>query len=95
MPAKPTGAQGQPQRRTSLQQTSSVTEKWEGDIVQRVGGILKASKTNLAEVFGALDPAGSGQLTLVEFRNAVRKLGLGLSSREIDQLVQRANTNGT
>lgn len=33
-------------------------------------------------------------MTLIEFRNAIRKLGLGITSREIDQLMTRIDTNG-
>jgi Ca2+-binding EF-hand superfamily protein len=33
-------------------------------------------------------------LTLVEFRNAIRKLGLGLSSKEIDTIMTRSDING-
>jgi len=30
----------------------------------------------------------------VEFRNAIRRFGLGITSREIDQLMQKIDTNG-
>ena len=33
-------------------------------------------------------------MTLNEFRNAIRRLGLGITSREIDTLMQRIDTNG-
>jgi Ca2+-binding EF-hand superfamily protein len=77
-----------------LQQTSSVTDKWEGNIIEKLKGILKTSKKNLGQVFASFDTDGSGKLSLVEFRNAIRKLGLGLSSKDIDTLMQQADTNG-
>lgn len=40
-----------------------------------------------------MDTDWSGKLSAVEFRNGIRKLGLGLTSREIDQLMIRLDTN--
>lgn len=45
------------------------------------------------EIFAEFNPDGNGQVTAVEFRNAIRKLNLGLSSREIDQLMVRIDAN--
>ena len=40
-----------------------------------------------------MDSDGNGWLSGVEFRNAIRKLELGLNSRDIDQLLARVDTN--
>lgn len=37
---------------------------------------------------------GNGFVTAVEFRSAIRKLNIGLSSKEIDQLMVRIDANG-
>lgn len=41
-----------------------------------------------------MDTDGNGFVSQTEFRNAIRKLGLGFSSREIDQLLSKIDTNG-
>jgi len=41
-----------------------------------------------------MDADGNGFVSQTEFRNAIRKLGLGFSSREIDQLLSKIDTNG-
>lgn len=41
-----------------------------------------------------MDTDGNGFISQVEFRNAIRKLNLGLSSREIDQLLSKIDVNG-
>ena len=40
-----------------------------------------------------MDADGNGFISQVEFRNAIRKLNIGLSSREIDQLLAKIDTN--
>ena len=44
-------------------------------------------------MFRAMDKDKSGKLTPLEFRNGVRKLGLGLSSRDIDNILARLDSN--
>jgi Ca2+-binding EF-hand superfamily protein len=45
---------------------------------------MKTSARPLQEIFSEFDVDGNGVVTAVEFRNAIRKLNLGLSSKEID-----------
>ena len=40
-----------------------------------------------------MDEDGNGFISEVEFRNAIRKLNLGLTSREIDQLMRKIDAN--
>ena len=54
--------------------------------------LLHASSLNLQELFTANDPGKSGLLTVAEFRQAVRQLALGLTSRDIDRLVKEMDT---
>jgi Ca2+-binding EF-hand superfamily protein len=56
-------------------------------------GIMKTSSRPLQEIFNEFDVDGNGVVTVVEFRNAIRKLNLGLSSKEIDQLMMRIDAN--
>ena len=52
--------------------------------MEKLKGILKCSSRPMKEIFDEFNPDGDGQITQVEFRNAIRKLNLGLSSKEID-----------
>ena len=54
---------------------------------------MKTSARPLKEIFSEFDVDGNGVVTAVEFRNAIRKLNLGLSSKEIDQLMMRIDAN--
>lgn len=47
-------------------------------------GIMRTSSRPLQDIFNEFDVDGNGVVTSLEFRNAIRKLNLGLSSKEID-----------
>ena len=49
---------------------------------------MKTSPKSLEEVFRAKDVDGNNNLTNIEFRAAIRNLGIGLTSTEIDALLQ-------
>jgi Ca2+-binding EF-hand superfamily protein len=53
-------------------------------VIEKMRGILKTSSRPLSEIFNDFDEDGNGVITAIEFRNAIRKLNLGLSSKEID-----------
>jgi Ca2+-binding EF-hand superfamily protein len=46
------------------------------------------------EVFRDFDKDGSGDISNLEFKDALRKLGIGLTSREIDHLVNYCDESG-
>ena len=48
---------------------------------------------SLDQIFRDFDEDGNGYISQVEFRNAIRRLGLGLVSREIDALMLKFDTN--
>ena len=73
---------------------SSSLSKWETDIMEKIRSVLGTSQKSLREIFNELDSDGSGTLTANEFRNGIRKLNLGLTSREIDQIMARVDKNG-
>lgn len=56
--------------------------------------ILLSSKKNVSQIFNEIDADGSGAISAMEFRHAVRKLGLGLTSKEIDAVLLALDTNG-
>jgi len=54
---------------------------------------MRSSSQTLDQIFKEFDSDGNGSISEVEFRNAIRKLGLGLTSREIDKLMLRIDSN--
>ncbi len=79
--------------KTKMFSASSSQPKWENDIFEKIRSLIRASPTTLKEIFGQMDTDHSGKLSNQEFRNGIRKLSLGLTSREIDQLMVRIDTN--
>jgi Ca2+-binding EF-hand superfamily protein len=56
--------------------------------------VVQVSPANLEELFKEIDTTGTGKVSSIEFRNAVRKLNLGLTSRAIDGLISRVDSSG-
>lgn len=63
------------------------------DPLKRLQSLVKASPNNLEQVFKNIDIDDSGKLSAVEFRKALRKLGVGLSARDIDLVMSRIDVN--
>ena len=61
--------------------------------MERLRVIIQTSPKSLDDIFKEFDADGNGHISQVEFRNAIRRLGLGLSSRDIDTLMVRFDTN--
>ena len=80
--------------KTTIQTATSSSSQWENNIIERLRVIIAASNKTLPEIFAEFDEDGNGQITSVEFRNALRRLGLGITSREIDQVMERIDSNG-
>ena len=66
------------------------------DAKMRSKGLLYGSSLSgeLEDFFAKLDQDGSGDLSTDEFGNALRRLGLGLSDTQIEQIVAEMDTNG-
>lgn len=54
---------------------------------------MTSAPKSLEDVFSEFDTDGNGFVTPVEFRNAIRKLGLGLTSRDIDAILAKIDSN--
>lgn len=70
--------------------------RWKDNVLARFRSLLKAASQQtktVEELFREIDVDESGKITSVEFRNAVRKLQLGLTSREIDQILIAIDRN--
>lgn len=79
--------------KTMMVTANSSNVKWENDILEKIKSTIKASPYNVADLFKQMDTDNSGKLSAQEFRNGIRKLGIGLSSREIDQIMIRIDAN--
>jgi Ca2+-binding EF-hand superfamily protein len=58
-------------------------------LIEKLKGHLRITERPLTEVFQQFEPNADGFIHQTEFRQAIRRLNLGLSAREIDQLMQR------
>ena len=63
------------------------------DPLRRLQSLIKASPASLEDIFKEIDSDDSGKLSAVEFRKALRKLSIGLSARDIDNILCRIDTN--
>lgn len=63
------------------------------DTVSKVRQVLQASNKTLEEVFKEFDLDGNGVLSNMEFRSGIRKLNLGLTLQEIDDLLNYCDSN--
>ena len=82
-----------PGARTTIQTQSSSSTQWETDIFEKLRQIIRTSSKSFEEIFKEFDEDKNGYISQVEFRNAIRKLNLGLKSREIDKMLERIDTN--
>ena len=63
------------------------------EIVDKVKQIMRASNKTLQQLFLEIDIDGSGSVSNLEFRNCIKKMKLGLTSREIDLLLNTCDEN--
>ena len=83
-----------PGARTTIVSVNSSNAQWEADIIEKLRQIVRSSSLSFEDIFKKFDEDGNGFISSIEFRNAIRKLNLGLSSREIDLIMKRVDTNG-
>lgn len=63
-------------------------------VLRKVKQVLRASNKSIEEIFKEFDSDGSGELSNLEFKDAFRKLGIGLTSKEIDHLLNICDESG-
>ena len=61
--------------------------------LKRLQALIRASPYSIEDIFKEMDKDNNGTLSLIEFRNAMRKLNIGLSAKDIDGLLARIDTN--
>lgn len=80
--------------KTTIQTVTSSSSQWDNNVIERLRVIINTSSKSLQEIFADFDEDGNGYVTTIEFRNALRRLGLGITSREIDQVMAKIDANG-
>jgi Ca2+-binding EF-hand superfamily protein len=63
------------------------------DPIKSFSKIVQVSPLTLEQLFKEIDQDSSGKISQIEFRNAIRKLNLGLTSRDIDNIICRVDSN--
>ena len=54
---------------------------------------MNTSQKSLEEIFNSMDTDKNGYLSQQEFRHAIRKLNIGVSSQEIDNVMKKIDSN--
>jgi len=67
--------------------------KWETDVIEKLRRLIKNSGKTIDSVFSQFDVDGSGDVTAVEFRKAMKLISLGLTDIEINKIMARVDTN--
>ncbi len=83
-----------PQSIPSVERRGNVVQsKWETDIIEKLKRLIKASGKSIDSIFGQFDVDGSGDITAIEFRKAMKLISLGLTDMEIDRIMARTDAN--
>ena len=72
----------------------STIPRWKEDALDKLKNIMKISLNSLRTIFDTYDTTMSGKVSIVEFRQCLRKLNLGLTSVEIDQIINKIGLHG-
>lgn len=78
---------------TKLITKTSSSAQWTRNVMEKFRKIIKTSNMKLREVFEMFDEDGNGYITPIEFRNAVRKLNLNITAKEIDEIIKVVDRN--
>lgn len=76
-----------------LFQPSLQTQDRTKQLIDRVKQILRSCNKTPTEIFQEFDKDGSGEISNLEFRAAFKNLNLGLSFKDIDELMIYCDTN--
>lgn len=78
---------------TILVSHTASSSTWTKDVMEKFRKIIKSSNMHLREIFESFDEDGNGLITPIEFRNAVRKLQINLTAKEIDEIIRIVDRN--
>ena len=62
-------------------------------IIDNVSSFLRISNENLIDIFLKIDLENKGVITFLEFKNALKKLRLGISNKELNELLFYCNVD--
>jgi len=79
--------------RTTIKSQTSSSATWDNDVLEKLRNIIRTSSKSFEQIFREFDEDKNGYISQMEFRNAIRKLNLGLTSREIDNLMKKIDAN--
>ena len=79
--------------RTTIKSQTSSSATWDNDFLEKLRNIIRTSSKSFEQIFREFDEDKNGYISQMEFRNAIRKLNLGLTSREIDNLMKKIDAN--
>ena len=60
------------------------SKKWEDSVIDKVRNDLRAALDDKEKIFQSIDKNNKRKFSLIEFKNALRKLGICISTNEID-----------
>ena len=63
------------------------------DVLSKMRQFIRASNRTLKEIFDEIDQSGQGVVTNLEFKEGIRKLMIGITSKEIDDLINVVDMN--
>ena len=87
------GSRSKPSSARTFASSSTQRSGLSEEPLKRLQALIRASPYSIEEIFKEMDKDNNGTLSLIEFRNAMRKLNIGLSAKDIDGLLARIDTN--
>jgi hypothetical protein len=64
---------------------------YSADVFEKLKQFIRAGRNNIIELFKQADVNQTGRVSAIEFRNVIKKLNLGLTSIEVNQLLDFAD----
>ena len=68
-------------------------EEFQEKVFEKLRQILHASNLSIEQFFKSVDKDASGEISNLEFINAIRSLNLGLSQKEIEEILMYCDHN--
>jgi Ca2+-binding protein (EF-Hand superfamily) len=71
----------------------SVRGTYANETFEKLRQHIRSGKINLIDACKEYDPNETGKISIIEFRGALKKLNIGLTSIEVDQLMDFLNVD--
>lgn len=66
---------------------------YDEDSLEKLRRLLKSSRFNYSNFFNMYDILNNGVINIFEFRNMIKKLNIGLTALEIDEIISKSGKN--